>query len=77
MLLSHIHLCWKHRALYRKVYGARGIISFLLSSLEFDSYRVRYAGGAVRLLIRLIPVKWEVRPDYVEPIEGGLPRGEA
>ena len=69
MFLSHIALCWKHKALYHRVYGMRGIVSFLSASLQIDSSKVRYVGGAVRLLLRFIPVKWEVRPDYVEPVQ--------
>jgi glycosyltransferase involved in cell wall biosynthesis len=72
LLLSHIHLCWKHRALYYRVYGVRGILSFLLASLELCTRNVRYVGGAVRLLIRFISVKWEVRPDYIEPVQGEI-----
>ncbi len=74
MFAGHLGLCWKHRALYRRVYGWRGIVSFTLASLELDSRKVRYVGGAARLLLRFIPVKWEVRPDHVEPVrEEALP----
>jgi hypothetical protein len=30
----------------------------------------RCVGGAFRLLLGLIPVKWEVRPDYEESVRG-------
>ena len=69
MSLAHIGLGWKYKALYYQVYGVRGIVSFLLASLELWTSKVRYVGGAVRLLVRLIPAKWEVRPDYVEPAQ--------
>jgi teichuronic acid biosynthesis glycosyltransferase TuaG len=69
MFGSHISLRWKHKALYCRVYGVRGIVSFLLESLRLDTRKVRYVGGAVRLLLRLIPVKWEVRPDFEEPVQ--------
>ena len=68
MILADVSLCWKHRALYYRVYGARGIVSHILASLEKETCNVRYVGGAVRLLLRFIPVKWEVRPDYAEPV---------
>ncbi len=69
MFAGHLRLCWKHRALYRRVYGWRGIVSFLAASLEHDSGKVRYAGGAIRLLARLLAVQWKVRPDYQEPVQ--------
>jgi len=47
----------------------RGMVSFLLASLEIWTRNMRYLGGTVRLLLRFIPVKWEVRPDYVEPVQ--------
>ncbi|MGO9241035.1 MAG: glycosyltransferase family 2 protein [Bryobacteraceae bacterium] len=71
MFRSRVSLCWKHRALYYRVYGVRGMVSFPLASLEIWTRNVRYVGGAVRLLLRFIPVKWEVRPDYVEPVPPG------
>jgi glycosyltransferase involved in cell wall biosynthesis len=74
MLRANARLCWKHRALYRHAYGMRGIVSFLLGSLELWTCKVRFVGGAVRLLLRIVPVKWEVRPDYIEPVQrDGLP----
>jgi glycosyltransferase involved in cell wall biosynthesis len=69
MLLVDINLCWKHKSLYYRVYGVRGIVSFLLAGMLLRTRNVRYVGGAVRLLIRLVPVKWEVRPDYEEPVQ--------
>ncbi|MGO9241039.1 MAG: glycosyltransferase family 2 protein [Bryobacteraceae bacterium] len=68
MFAGHLRLCWKHRALYRRVYGWRGLVSFLVASLEHDSGKVRYLGGAIRLLARLTAVQWKVRPDYQEPV---------
>ena len=45
------------------------MVSFFLTSLVYSTKKVRYVGGAVRLVLRLIPIKWEVRPDYVEPVQ--------
>jgi glycosyltransferase involved in cell wall biosynthesis len=69
MLLAHLRLCRKHRALYYRVYGGRGIVKYILVNLEIHSRRVRHVGGAMRLLVRLIPMKWQVRPDYEEPVQ--------
>jgi len=68
MFLGHVKICWMHRALYYRVYGVRGFLSFLLSSLHLASVETRYLDGAVRFLCRLIKVKWEVRPGYYEPV---------
>jgi len=70
MLFAFIHLWWRHRALYYRVYGVRGIVSSLLESLEMGTNRARYVNGAIRLLIRFIPVKRKIRPDYEEPVQG-------
>jgi glycosyltransferase involved in cell wall biosynthesis len=65
---AFIDLWWKHKALYYRVYGVRGLVSSLLEILECCTNKARYLNGVIRLLIRFIPVKWEVRPDYVEPV---------
>ncbi|MGO9241037.1 MAG: glycosyltransferase family 2 protein [Bryobacteraceae bacterium] len=69
VILAGLRLCWKHKALYCRVYGVRGIVSFIVDRMERWTRKVRYVGGAARLLARLIPVKWEVRADYVEPVQ--------
>jgi glycosyltransferase involved in cell wall biosynthesis len=69
MILAGLRLCWNHKALYYRVYGVRGIVSFILDRMERWTRNVRYVGGAVRLLLRIIPVKWEVRPGYEEPVQ--------
>ena len=66
---DHLGICWKHKKLYCRVYGVRGMVSFFLTSLGYCTNKVRYVGGAVRLVLRLIPIKWEVWPDYVEPVQ--------
>jgi teichuronic acid biosynthesis glycosyltransferase TuaG len=68
MYATDIKLCWKHKHLYYRVYGVRGFVSFLLAALHLAALRTRYVDGAVRLLIRLIKVKWEARPHYHEPV---------
>ena len=68
MFREHISLCWKHRALYYRVYGARGIAFFFFLILGYALRGVRYVGGGIRLLIRLASLKWQVRPGYQEPV---------
>jgi len=65
---THARLWWKHRALYYQAYGARGSVSFLLSSLHLASMETRYLDGAVRFLCRIIKVKWKIKPGYHEPV---------
>ena len=66
MYSTDLELCWKHKALYYQVYGVRGFVSFLLAALHLAAIRTRYVDGAVRLLLRVIKVKWEVRSRYYE-----------
>jgi teichuronic acid biosynthesis glycosyltransferase TuaG len=67
MYRTDLKLCWKHRAFYYQAYGARGFVSFLLEKLGIASYDTRYIDGTVRLLMRLIKVKYKIRPDFREP----------
>lgn len=84
MYLAHTKVCWKHRALYYRVYGWRGIPSFLLSSayLISDLYVIskynsksrsaRYVEGITRRLRRLLKVKFDVRDGYQDPVQAAL-----
>ncbi len=71
VFLAQIGVFWKHKALYYRAYGVRGIVRYPLARLERWTDNVRYVGGAIRLLTRLLPVKWKVRPDYDEPVTPG------
>lgn len=80
MYRAHVKVCWKHRALYRRVYGLRGIVSFLLSSLYLvgDLYltsksnevrmKTRCVDRGMRIARRFLKVWYQVRPDYKEPV---------
>src|SRR5215472_1858638 len=68
MFATHLRLCYKHRDLYRAAYGNRGLASFLLSSLQIASSKTRYVDGALRRLMRVLKVKWQVRADYIDPL---------
>ncbi len=72
MFTTHIRLCWKHRTLYYKAYGLRGIVSFLLSSLQDAARQTRYVDGRVRFLLRVVKVKYQVRANYKEPVGRSL-----
>ncbi len=71
MYSTDIKLCWKHKDLYYRVYGARGFLSFLLAALHLAASRTRYVDGAVRLLLRTLKVKWKVKSSYSELRDGG------
>jgi hypothetical protein len=71
MYLVHVCLCWIHRARYYRAYGVRGVVSFLLSSLYLACRETRYVDGGVRLLLRFLKVKWQVRPGYHDPVSQG------
>jgi glycosyltransferase involved in cell wall biosynthesis len=64
---TDLKLCWKHGALYYRVFGLRGIVSFLLHRLHFATRQTRYLDGRVRFLLRVFKVKYQVRANYQEP----------
>jgi|SRR5271169_5587944 len=68
-----LKLCWKHKALYYRVYGVRGLLSFLLEKLRIAAFHTRYVDGGVRLLLRFIKVKYQTRPGYREPVSSATP----
>jgi glycosyltransferase involved in cell wall biosynthesis len=79
LLFTHLRLLWKHKALYHRVFGMRGIVRYILVMLERRCIKMHIVGGATRLLLRLIPDRilsttCPVRPDYEEPVS---PIGEA
>ncbi len=90
MYLSHLKVCWKHRDLYVKVFGAKGPFNFLLESAylvvggmikdwELRTMRVaKYRNGVMWRLHTYLPVNYSVRPGYVDPIEAvtGAPMTE-
>lgn len=68
MYWMDIKMCWKHRSFYYRAYGIRGFVSFLLEKLHIASAFTPYLDGGVRLLIRLLKVKYRVRPGYRDPV---------
>ncbi|MDR3718221.1 MAG: glycosyltransferase [Bryobacteraceae bacterium] len=78
LLFKHLRLLWKHKALYHRVFGMRGIVRYVLVMLERRCNRMHIAGGAMRALLRLLPnrllsVSCRVRTDYQEPVGRILP----
>jgi len=78
MYKSHMKLCWKHRALYYKVFGVSGIFAFLLQSTYLviggycwdtrTSTKTKLLQGVMWRLHQRIKVKYELRSDYKEPV---------
>jgi glycosyltransferase involved in cell wall biosynthesis len=61
-------MCWKHKRHYVRAYGLRGIVSFTLEKIQLPSTKTRYVDGAVRRLIRVVKVKYKLRPGYQDPV---------
>ena len=80
MYKSQMKLCWKHRALYRQVFGLRGIFYFLLESTYHlangyvaskygqPSLRAKYVQGVLWRARQTIKVKYQVRPGFKDPV---------
>jgi glycosyltransferase involved in cell wall biosynthesis len=65
---TDLRVCWKHRGLYMRVYGLRGVVSYTMEKLYTASRKTRYVDGGVRLLLRLLKVKYRVRNGYQDPV---------
>jgi len=70
---TDLKMCWKHKAVYFRAYGLRGIANFVLEKLQMPSSRTRYVDGAVRLLLRVVKPQYRIRPSYREPVGNRQP----
>jgi len=61
-------MCWKHKEHYVRAYGLRGILSFALEKVQLPSTKTRYVDGAVRRLMRVVKIKYRLRPGYQDPV---------
>ncbi|HUA13991.1 MAG TPA: glycosyltransferase family A protein [Verrucomicrobiae bacterium] len=78
MYKSHLKLCWKHRALYQKVFGPSGIFAFVLQSTYLviggycwdtrTSTKTKLLQGVMWRVHQLIRVRYELRPGYKDPV---------
>lgn len=68
MYRVHLRIAWIHRSLFYRVYGARGIVNFLLATLRKATEQVRILNRAFSLLLRAFPLRYSTRPGYEEPI---------
>lgn len=72
MYRVHMRIVWLHRALFRRVYGIRGMVSFLLSTLNKSTENAPFVNRAIRCALRLVKFRLRIRPGYRE-----FARGEA
>jgi teichuronic acid biosynthesis glycosyltransferase TuaG len=83
MFKSHMKICWKHRRLYRQVFGVRGIFDFLLESgcvvvgglikdKELEMGRATWlSAGMTWRIDQWRQVSYDTRPEYVDPVTCG------
>lgn len=70
---SDLKMCWKHRALFFRVYGWLGIVWFVLEKLQEPTFGIRYVYGGVRRLFWFVKAKCRIRSDYLEPVGNRRP----
>ncbi|MGO9085973.1 MAG: glycosyltransferase family 2 protein [Candidatus Sulfotelmatobacter sp.] len=68
MFRTDLKMCRKHKDTYLRVYGPRGILSFVLEKLHIATRETRYLDGAVRRLLRLLKVRYNVKDGFQEPV---------
>lgn len=66
-----LRMCWKHRGYYVRAYGLRGILSFVLEKIQLPATKTRYVARVVRVLTRIIKIKYKLRPTYIDPVLAG------
>jgi len=64
----HIRIVWLHRALFYRAYGIRGMVNFLLGTLYKTTNNTTYIHRVVKLIVRVVKLKWRIRPGYQEPV---------
>jgi len=65
---SDLQTCRKHRSLFLRAYGWRGIAWFILEKLQEPTFGIRYVYGGVRRLMWLVKAKCRIKSDYREPV---------
>lgn len=80
MYLSHSKICWKHRALFYRVFGLKGPFSWMLESaylviggaIKDSELRKgkpsKYANGVMWRLHQMVRVNYALRPGYEDPV---------
>jgi glycosyltransferase involved in cell wall biosynthesis len=69
ILRTDLKMCWKHKKLYLRAYGMRGIVSFVLEKTRIATRETRYLDGAGRLVLTFVDVNYSVKKNYHDPIQ--------
>src|SRR5579871_68261 len=70
---ADLRMCWKHRALYWRAYGIRGILSFVIEKAQAPSRQTPYLNEIMLFLLRFVQYRQKAR--YRDPAIYG--RGQA
>lgn len=70
MCRAHMRIVWLHRTLFRRVYGIRGMLSFLLATLDKSTANEPFVNRAIRCALRLVKFRLRIRPGYREFVRG-------
>lgn len=65
---TDLRMCWKHRELYLRAYGVRGMATFLLEKLQHPIGNIPYIGGGLRKFINWLSPHYRVKPNYRDPV---------
>ncbi len=60
-----LKMCWKHRALYMRAYGIRGIVNFVVEKAQAPSRNTRYFDEIMFFLLKF--VKYREKSRYRDP----------
>jgi glycosyltransferase involved in cell wall biosynthesis len=69
ILRTDFKMCWKHKRLYLRAYGMRGIVNFVVEKTRIATRETRFLDGAGRLVLRLMDIKYSLRKNYRDPIQ--------
>jgi len=72
LFFVHIRIVWLHRALFYRAYGIRGMVNFLLGTLYKATNNTTYIHAVVKLIVRVVKLKWRIRAGYHEPVPCGV-----
>ena len=65
---NDLKTCWKHRELFRQVYGTWGIASFVLDKLQEPTFGIPRVYGGVRRALWAVNRKRQIKSGYREPV---------
>ena len=69
---ADLRMCWKHRDLYLRAFGPRGILSFVLEKGQAPSRKTWCLDGIMLFLLKF--VQYDTKKGYLDPVRYGSPR---